>query len=549
MIEIESEDRLRRKRPERQLYVPPHQRKSSLKGTNDTRNRSKHKNGSTSKKEKMTDILINSNKTENNSETKENTKCKESTGPLQANSSTLEFLLCHYLIQLRWKCSISGTFLNYKTNYEFKHHYKEEIENFLLQIPLIFFYSYSLCGDKFDNYNKYFCINTFPYYSIKKDFQNPHYNQSFEKIPLIINDFHHSYSDILQQFNIFCDYDIFKIENNLFIDNSYKYFPCLHIVLDCIQFEKQNNSIFDTFDNILDTSLSKIKLSNKDDASASDTTPINNVAAFNTINNSDANHNTTLAAEKPLRKKITPKKSDHEEELEIMRKTKEHINRKTRPIMKYVGESNDTLNIEDDRIKSWEDLFDDEGEVKEELLGVEKLNKSTKHHYQNDDNNEQTSEGIKHIEELEHLVELYDFPSSFKTQDLIQAFSNINCEAMYVKWVDDTHAILVLGTLSQAMKAVNMKNPLIKARPMATASKTTLAVANKNDLKPAMKRPPTNLQAARRFITAALGTKIGVSKERMAKEREDLKAARELKKMLRKNEQDAWEGKLQSSLQ
>lgn len=49
------------------------------------------------------------------------------------------------------------------------------------------------------------------------------------------------------------------------------------------------------------------------------------------------------------------------------------------------------------------------------------------------------------------MVELYDFPSSLETHDIIQAFSVIDSEAMYVKWVDDTHAILVLGSLKQGI--------------------------------------------------------------------------------------------------
>lgn len=55
----------------------------------------------------------------------------------------------------------------------------------------------------------------------------------------------------------------------------------------------------------------------------------------------------------------------------------------------------------------------------------------------------------KQSEDLEHMVELYDFPPSLETHDIIQAFSGINSEAMYVQWVDDTHAILVLGSLKQ----------------------------------------------------------------------------------------------------
>lgn len=66
----------------------------------------------------------------------------------------------------------------------------------------------------------------------------------------------------------------------------------------------------------------------------------------------------------------TPKKSsEHEQEKEIMRKTKEHINRKSRPIMKYVDDTADMLKIgKNDNVNNWEELFDDDGQLQEELF-------------------------------------------------------------------------------------------------------------------------------------------------------------------------------------
>lgn len=55
----------------------------------------------------------------------------------------------------------------------------------------------------------------------------------------------------------------------------------------------------------------------------------------------------------------------------------------------------------------------------------------------------------KQIEELEHMVELYDFPDTFKTHDIISNFTEIKSDSMYVKWLDDTRALLVLGSSSQ----------------------------------------------------------------------------------------------------
>lgn len=73
---------------------------------------------------------------------------------------------------------------------------------------------------------------------------------------------------------------------------------------------------------------------------------------------------------------------------------------------------------------------------------------------------------------------------------------------------------------------MSMKNPMIKVRPMTAASAISMDVACKSDLRPAMKRPATNLQTARRLITTHLGTKSKLSKEQIAKEKQDLKNAR-----------------------
>lgn len=63
------------------------------------------------------------------------------------------------------------------------------------------------------------------------------------------------------------------------------------------------------------------------------------------------------------------KKCSHDEEIEIMRKTKENINRKTRPLMKYSDDSDDLLKIgKQDNVNNWEDLFDDDGQLQEDLL-------------------------------------------------------------------------------------------------------------------------------------------------------------------------------------
>lgn len=55
----------------------------------------------------------------------------------------------------------------------------------------------------------------------------------------------------------------------------------------------------------------------------------------------------------------------------------------------------------------------------------------------------------KGLQELDHVIELYDFPSTLKTCDIVQVYSELQCDNMYIKWVDDTHALLVLSTPAQ----------------------------------------------------------------------------------------------------
>jgi hypothetical protein len=76
-------------------------------------------------------------------------------------------------------------------------------------------------------------------------------------------------------------------------------------------------------------------------------------------------------------------------------------------------------------------------------------------------NEDYTPYSNKPPENLEHIVELYNFPATLETHDLVQAFSDINSDAMYIKWVDDTHALLVLGSLSQGSSCHCLEKPRI----------------------------------------------------------------------------------------
>lgn len=77
-----------------------------------------------------------------------------------------------------------------------------------------------------------------------------------------------------------------------------------------------------------------------------------------------------------------------------------------------------------------------------------------------------------------------------------------------------------------AQRALQIDNDLVKSRPVAEASVVSQSVAFKHDLKPAMKRPQTSLQTARRMINTHLGTKSTLSREILEQERKLLRDAR-----------------------
>ncbi|NXS82306.1 R3HC1 protein, partial [Erpornis zantholeuca] len=55
----------------------------------------------------------------------------------------------------------------------------------------------------------------------------------------------------------------------------------------------------------------------------------------------------------------------------------------------------------------------------------------------------QVSEG-----DFGHVTEIYDFPSSLKTEDLMEIFSDFHESGFKIQWVDDTHALGIFSSLS-----------------------------------------------------------------------------------------------------
>ncbi|XP_040014563.1 R3H and coiled-coil domain-containing protein 1 isoform X2 [Xiphias gladius] len=106
-------------------------------------------------------------------------------------------------------------------------------------------------------------------------------------------------------------------------------------------------------------------------------------------------------------------------------------------------------------------------------------------------------------DEFRHVIEIYDFPSVFKTDDLLDAFTEYSDGGMKIKWVDNTHALGVFSTLH----ALSICHPLLKARALAEGSKKAKgkAIRRAEFIQPVKERPRTDCAVARRMVTRALG--------------------------------------------
>uniref|UniRef100_A0A3P9AMX9 R3H domain and coiled-coil containing 1 n=1 Tax=Esox lucius TaxID=8010 RepID=A0A3P9AMX9_ESOLU len=78
-------------------------------------------------------------------------------------------------------------------------------------------------------------------------------------------------------------------------------------------------------------------------------------------------------------------------------------------------------------------------------------------------------------DEFAHVIEIYDFPAMFKTDDLLDAFSDYSAGGIKIKWVDDTHALGVFSSQSAEF------------------------------IQPVKERPQTDSVVARRMVARALG--------------------------------------------
>ncbi|KAK7916017.1 hypothetical protein WMY93_011778 [Mugilogobius chulae] len=117
------------------------------------------------------------------------------------------------------------------------------------------------------------------------------------------------------------------------------------------------------------------------------------------------------------------------------------------------------------------------------------------------------SVSVSLCDELKHVIEIYDFPALFKTEDLLDAFTLDSASGMKVQWVDNTHALGVFSCEEAALQALSLSHPLLKTRLLSEGSQKSQSKAMRRAefLQPLRERPRTDCVVARRMVTRALG--------------------------------------------
>ncbi|XP_026473350.1 coiled-coil domain-containing protein R3HCC1L-like [Ctenocephalides felis] len=142
-----------------------------------------------------------------------------------------------------------------------------------------------------------------------------------------------------------------------------------------------------------------------------------------------------------------------------------------------------------------------------------------------------------------HVLEIYDFPAEFKTQDLLSVFSPYKSTGFEIKWVDDTHALAVFSSVQIAQEALSQDLPFVKTRPLREGTSESRQKARRcaEFLQPYRTRPETCPALARRLVSGALGLRLKTAAADLERERLLLKEAKERKLLAIRQRDEAWE--------
>lgn len=149
---------------------------------------------------------------------------------------------------------------------------------------------------------------------------------------------------------------------------------------------------------------------------------------------------------------VSPKQSPPEMEIKPHTKSKlpqvetqsnTNFTTKTKRAEKSSGKT--AVNTETD---DWESIFDDNGDCLDPKLMKEitsSVGKVTVTKPKNDYKSYQEPANLDE-EEFPHVLEVSNFPIEFKTQDLMMIFNEYKEHGYDIKWVDDTHALVVFSS-------------------------------------------------------------------------------------------------------
>ncbi|KAL1780899.1 R3H and coiled-coil domain-containing protein 1 [Sigmodon hispidus] len=117
--------------------------------------------------------------------------------------------------------------------------------------------------------------------------------------------------------------------------------------------------------------------------------------------------------------------------------------------------------------------------------------------------------------DLAHVVEIYDFKPTLKTEDLMSTFSDYQEKGFKIQWVDDTHAIGIFPCQASAAEALAKDFSELKIRPLTQGTKQSKlrALQRPKLLQLAKERPQTDSAVARRLVARALGLQHNRKKE------------------------------------
>ncbi|XP_014469505.1 PREDICTED: coiled-coil domain-containing protein R3HCC1L isoform X2 [Dinoponera quadriceps] len=240
------------------------------------------------------------------------------------------------------------------------------------------------------------------------------------------------------------------------------------------------------------------------------------------------------------------KKPKHTEQVPaILTSPEKKVKKIERPKSKPAPPPSPPLKINRDEC-DWDSLFDDNGDCLDPTL-IEELTSAVgevmveqpKNDYKAYSKQVQVSS-----DEFAHVVEIYNFPSEFKTSDLAAVFSPFRNGGFELKWVDDTHCLGVFSSPLIAAEVLASNHPFVKTRPLSEASALSKTKARKSAefLQPYRNRPETCAALARRLVTGALGVKLATARQEREHEKNVLREAKEKRRLANKQREDVWEG-------